>query len=61
VISKKKPQWFKSYGAVTKVFFSVTQKATYKHHGINDIKEKEHLPIFPLATLLLSRESGRAD
>jgi hypothetical protein len=26
---------------------------------MNDIKEKEQLPIVPLATLLLSRESGR--
>jgi hypothetical protein len=28
---------------------------------MNDIKEKEQLPIVPLATLLLSRESGRTD
>jgi hypothetical protein len=28
---------------------------------MNDIKEKEQLLIVPLATLLLSRESGRTD
>jgi hypothetical protein len=28
---------------------------------MNDIKEKEQLPIVPLATLLLSRESGQTD
>jgi hypothetical protein len=26
---------------------------------MNDIKEKEQFPIVPVATLLLSRESGR--
>jgi hypothetical protein len=28
---------------------------------MNDIKEKEQLPIVPLATFLLSRESGQTD
>jgi hypothetical protein len=28
---------------------------------MNDIKEKEQLPIVPLATLLLSHESGQKD
>jgi hypothetical protein len=28
---------------------------------MNDIKEKEQLPIVPLATIFLSRESGQTD
>jgi hypothetical protein len=28
---------------------------------MNDIKDKEQLPIIPLATLLLSRESGKTE
>jgi hypothetical protein len=38
--------------------FLATQKkiATSKHYGMNDIKEKEQLPIVPLATLLQTRD-----
>jgi hypothetical protein len=45
------------------LFVLATQKkmATQKHYGINDNKEKEQLPIVPLATLLLSCECGLTD
>jgi hypothetical protein len=45
------------------LFFKATQQkiATSKHYGMNDIKEKEQLPIVPLAILLLSGESGQTD